>query len=279
MLNDVSDYELEKDDQPSTFETRSPARLIIAAVVLAVAIGAGWFYFTNRQGQSDTSQTNAETAAPAAPARPLGGQGDVIELPPLNETDALVRRLVGALSSHPTVAAWLATDDLLRGFTVAVENIADGATPARRLPALRPAGQFRVTEDDDDLLIDARSYERYAPLASAIDSLNIEGTARLYSTLKPRMEEAYAELGRQRSFDVALEQAFVAMLQTPVLDGQVPIVPKGATLYAFEDPRLERLTAAQKQLARMGPRNVRVIQNKLRQIALALGIPPERLPG
>jgi hypothetical protein len=28
----------------------------------------------------------------------------------------------------------------------------------------------------------------------------------------------------------------------------------------------------------MGPRNVRVIQGKLQQIALALGIPAERLP-
>jgi Protein of unknown function (DUF3014) len=279
MLNDVSDYELQKDDQPSRFETSSPVPWILAVVVLAIGIGTGWFYFKNRLGQSDTSQTNAETATPAAPTRPLGGQGDAIEVPPLDQTDALVRQLVGALSSHPTVAAWLATDGLLRSFTVAVENIADGNTPARRLPALRPAGQFRVTEDDDDVLIDARSYERYAPLAAAIDSLNAEGTARLYSTLKPRLEEAYAELGRQRSFDVALEQAFVEMLRTPALDGQVRVVPKGAMLYAFEDSRFERLTAAQKQLARMGPRNVRVIQDKLRQIALALGIPPERLPG
>jgi hypothetical protein len=279
MLNDVSDYELQKDDQPSRFETSSPLPWILAVVVLAIGIGTGWFYFKTRLGQSDTSQTNTETAAPAAPARPLGGQADAIELPPLDQTDALVRQLVGALSSHPTVAAWLATDGLLRSFTLAVENVADGNTPARRLPALRPAGQFRVTEDDDDVLIDARSYERYAPLAAAIDSLNAEGTARLYSTLKPRLEEAYAELGRQRSFDVALEQAFVEMLRTPALDGQVRVVPKGAALYAFEDPRFERLTAAQKQLARMGPRNVRVIQDKLRQIALALGIPPERLPG
>jgi len=41
---------------------------------------------------------------------------------------------------------------------------------------------------------------------------------------------------------------------------------------------LEGLTAAQKQLLRTGPRNVRIIQSSLRQIALALGIPPERLP-
>ena len=182
-----------------------------------------------------THKGNTETAAHAAPARPRrpGTQRAYSARP----NDELVRQLVGALSSHPTVAAWLATDGLLRSFTVAVENVADGNTPARRLPALRPAGQFHDTEDDDKVLIDARNYEQYAPLAAAIDSLNAEGTARLYSTLKPRLEEAYAELGRQRSFDVALEQAFVEMLRTPALDGQVRVVPKGAALYAFEDPR------------------------------------------
>jgi hypothetical protein len=278
MFDEVSEYELQKDHQSQYLEARSPLPWILASLFIAVAAGAVWFYlFSGRDSQQQSSATQAATAA--APAtKPLGTPTDSIPLPPLDETDALVRQLVAALSSHPTVAAWLATDDLLRSFTVAVDNIADGATPARRLGALRPAGTFRVIDADDDVSIDPRSYERYAPLAGAIDSLDPEGTARLYSTLKPRIEDAYAELGRDRSFDVALERAFVAMLQTPVLDGEVRLVPTGAVLYAFENSRVEGLTAAQKQLARMGPRNVRVIQGKLRQIGLALGIPDERLP-
>jgi hypothetical protein len=276
MFDEVSDYELQKDRRPLALEARSPLPWILASVLIAAA-GATWFYFfSGRDSQQQSSATEAATA-PAPATRPLGAPADSIPLPPLDETDALVRQLVAALSSNPTVAAWLATDDLLRSFTVAVDNIADGATPARRLNALRPAGAFRVIDGDDDLSIDPRSYERYAPLSGAVDSLDPEGTARLYSTLKPRIEDAYAELGRDRSFDVALERAFVAMLQTPALNGEVRLVPTGGVLYAFENPRVEGLTAAQKQLARMGPRNVRVIQGKLRQIALALGIPAERL--
>jgi hypothetical protein len=279
MLEDVSaDYEIQKDDPPPTFERRSLLPWIVAALIIGVAAGGVWFYFFGgRQSQAQNAPAQAEATAPT-PARPLGGQGDPIALPPLAETDALVRQLVSALSSHPTVAAWLTTDDLLRSFTVAVDNISTGATPAPRLGALRPAGRFRTIDNDDDMVIDPRSYERYAPLAAAVDSLDANGTARLYSTLKPRIEEAYAELGRQRSFDVTLEEAFVAMLQTPALDGNVRLVPTGATLYAFENPRIEKLTPAQKQLARMGPRNVRAIQGTLREIALALGIPAQRLP-
>jgi hypothetical protein len=69
----------------------------------------------------------------------------------------------------------------------------------------------------------------------------------------------------------------VELLRTPPVGEDTRIVPHGAS-YAFEDEALEKLTPAQKQLARMGPRNARVIQDKLRQIALAIGIPSDRLP-
>jgi len=48
--------------------------------------------------------------------------------------------------------------------------------------------------------------------------------------------------------------------------------------YAFADALDERLTAAQKQVLRMGPENTRIVRAKLREIALALGIPSARLP-
>ena len=125
--------------------------------------------------------------------------------------------------------------------------------------------------------MDPRSYERYAPIAAAVDSVDAQAAARLCATLKPRLDEAYGELGREGSFDGALERAIVAMIQTPALDANVRLVPQGAS-YGFENGALENLTPAQKHLARMGARNVRVIQDKLRQLALAIGIPPERLP-
>jgi hypothetical protein len=63
----------------------------------------------------------------------------------------------------------------------------------------------------------------------------------------------------------------------PIVDGQVRLLPKGIG-YRFADPNLERLTPAQKQLLRAGPRNVRIVQSALRQLAQALGVPPGRLP-
>ena len=104
------------------------------------------------------------------------------------------------------------------------------------------------------------------------------GAARLYATLKLRIEEAHRELGSSdRSFDQTLERAIVALLDVRTVDGPVRLRPKGIG-YAYADDRVEDLTAAQKQLLRMGPRNVRMIKARLREVAVALGIPSAELP-
>jgi hypothetical protein len=282
-MDDPSEYNLEKTPAPeySFRQRRSPAPWLLAAAVILAGGAAIWFFLTGRQAeQTPPEQPAAATRAAAPPTaaqRPLCEMTSATALPPLDESDAVAGKLVRELSAHPRVTAWLATDNLIRNFTVVVENVASGASPAARLRPLRPSGGFRVTETDEALFLNPRSYERYAPIADAVDSVDAPAAARVCAMLKPRLDEASGELGREGSFDSALERAIVAMLRTPALGENVRLVPKGAA-YGFEDEALESLTPAQKHLARMGTRNVRVIQDKLRQIALAIGIPGDRLP-
>jgi len=184
------------------------------------------------------------------------------------------------LSNHPTVAAWLATNGLIRNFTVAVANIAEGVTPAKQLSALRPSAAFRVAESGGQSYIDPRGYDRYTTLADAVASVDPAGAARLYATLKPRIEEAAGELGLPAGrFDRVLEQALDAVLRTPTPDRLLQVRPNSQGIgYVLVDGSLERLSAAQKPLLRMGPRNARIIKTRLREIGVALGIPPAELP-
>lgn len=273
-MPDASDYELVKTPDELSLPRRSVGVWIVVAVLMGVAAVAAFILLIQRP--SAPAPAAERVRVQEQDIRPLGGDAAPIALPPLNESDALVRELVKQVSSHPRVAAWLATDDLIRNFTIAVENVAEGKTPARQLPMLRPAAGFRVLERGDDSIIDPRSYERYDALAAATASMDAAGSARLYTTLKPRIEEAYREL-RDSPFDRTFERAIVQLLATPAQDGPTRVVPRGVG-YGFADPRFEGLTGAQKQLLRMGPRNLRTVQASLRDIALALGIPAERLP-
>jgi hypothetical protein len=280
-MPDTPDYELFRASAPDSLpEPGATARKAIWIALALVILLAGIAIYVLYGRKPKPAQTAAKpTEATEQAVRPLGGDADRIALPPLAETDPIVRELVRKITSHPTVLSWLATDGLIRNFTVVVANVVEGVTPARHLGSLKPAGPFRVVERNGQMVIDPRSYARYDGIAAAAASIDPAGAARLYSTLKLRIEEAYAELGMQpASFDAALERAIVALLRTPVLDGPVRVEPEGGTGYRYADSRLEGLTAAQKNLLRTGPDNMRMIQSALRQWALALGIPPERLP-
>ena len=214
----------------------------------------------------------------STPVRPLGGVPEAVDVPPLDETDPLVRSLVAGLSSHPRVADWLATNGLIRNFRRRCHQHR-GREHAGRAPArVSPAAPFAVVERGDGLYIDPRSYGRYDGVAAAVASIDAARASRIYATLKPRIQEAHRELGSpDGTFDRSLENAIVTLLSTPIPDDSVRVEPRGVG-YGFADPRLEGLTAAQKQLLRMGPANARLVQGSLRALARELGIPDERLP-
>ena len=275
---EVNDFELAKTSDEPPIEPPGARSswiwLVVAAMVVAVA--AALLLVASRRNRP-APVSSSETAR-QAPVRPLGGTAADVNVPPLDQSDPIVRELVKQLTSHPRITAWLATDGLIRTFTVAVENVASGSTPAERLRVWRPSSGFETIARGRDLHIAPRSYARYDDLADAAASIDASGAARLYATLKPRIEEAHRDLGYPDTpFDRTLERAIVSLLRTPASDAAARVEAKGIG-YGYVDPALEGLTAAQKQLLRMGPRNVRIIQSSLREIALALGIPAERLP-
>ena len=279
-MSDLPDYEFQRTpgESPPPIRSSMPPSGVRAAVALLIAAAgaAAYIAFAWRPRPAVTPTSTATAATRPAPS--LGGTAEPVSMPSLDASDAVVRTLVRALSENPAVATWLSTDGLIRNFTVVTANIADGATPAQHLKALRPSSAFDVVERRGIAYIDSRSYDRYAAIADAVASIDPAGAARIYATIKPRVEEAHRELGSpDQSFDRTLQRAIVALLHTPILDGPVRLKPKGIG-YAFADERLEGLTAAQKQLLRMGPRNVRIIKERLRAIALALGVPSDNLP-
>jgi hypothetical protein len=279
----IDDYELEPP--PEAVDPAPPAPgpplwpVLLAVVLVALAVAAAWWLW--RPAQPPPAAPAAEAAPEAGeppPRAPLGPAVAPMELPPLDLSDPLVRELLGRLSSRPEVAAWLAGDGLVRNFVVSLDNVATGHTPARHLKRLAPAEPFRAEVRGRTLVVDARSYQRYNGLAETVASLDAGGLARLYATLKPRLQEAYRELGYpEGDIDAAVERAIVRLLQTPAIAPD-PVLRAGVLSYRFEDERIEGLTPAQKQLLRMGPYNVRLVQGALRELAVALGIPAERLP-
>lgn len=283
-MDRLDDFRLGSDPEPPPGQepdraSRTPIWMAALLLAIAVAVAVG-VILLRRPGQPPASEPAAQAgAAPQTDVRePLGPAVEPIELPPLVLTDPLVRELLGGLSSSPTLAVWLATDGLIRAFVVSVENVAEGSSPARHVRALAPRSPFRTLDEGGAITIDPRSFSRYDGIANAAAAMEPVDLARVYSMLKPRLVEAYKELGHpDGDFDAVVERAIGHLLQTPVVEDPMVLRPRVLS-FRYERPDLEALSPAQKQLLRMGPRNVKVVQQQLRAVARELGIPLTRLP-
>jgi hypothetical protein len=284
-MADIDDLRLERTADPTRSAPPPPPKLPtwvpVASAALVLALLALW-YFGMRSGPpaADTPKPTAETTVdlPSPLARLPAEPGEAIDVPPLDASDALVRSLISRLSAHPQIAAWLATDQLLRTITVVVTNIAGGETPAKHLQAIRPVGTFGVRQSGGEVWLDPASYRRYDNLAAAVESLDARGVARFYATVKPRLDEAFRDLGiPDADFDRTVERAIVMLLRTPIVEGDIRLRAESVS-YKFADPALEGLAKAQRQFLRMGPANMRIVQAKLREVARHLGMADAALP-
>ena len=278
-MGEPGDYSFDSRPAPRAPAPAGPPLWPILAAAALLAVLAGLWYLGSRQS-TPSPEPAPRAVAQTTVDRPRGAAvpGDKIDLPPLDETDTLIRTLVGRLSSHPAVAAWLTTNGLIRNATVVVANIADGETPAKHLAPLKPRAPFSTSTSRGLTWIDPISYRRYDAIGDAIDGLDPRGVARFYATIKPRVDDAYHDLvGADGNFDRTLERAIVMLLRVPLVETDVQLVT-GKMSYAYANPSLQDLTAAQRQLLRMGPRNVRIVQAKLRAVAGFLGIPETALP-
>ena len=265
---------------PPQEDRQWPVKLIAAAAVAVVVLGAGlWWLLGGMDDPADTqvAEVAAEPAEPEPPAAPVElAEPEVIpepvELPALGDSDAFVRELVDALLAHPNLAAWLVGEHLIRQFVVTVDNVANGRNPAQQLAVLRPERRFRATGEGEQSIINPASYQRYDLFATVVGALDPPGAALLYVTLEPLLDEAHRELGYPDTpFRTTLERAVRHLLAAPAVESPQVVVQR-ATLYLYTDERLEALTPAQKQFIGMGPDNVLVIQAQLRAIAGEIGL-------
>lgn len=282
-MNDSPPTPDESPHQPLFTSQRRQRRLLrsrrakraglVALAVVIVGVG-GWLWHRSRT-HSAPSQPEVAAGDTASPASPATTAEAPLELPSLDASDAVVRKLVSALSSRPELASWLVSDKLVHRFVVSVVDVADGKSPEDQLGFLTPRQPFRPRTTADGLVVDPASYHRYDALTATFVSLDDAGVARLYKELSPLMDEAYQDLGLHGgTFQSAMARAFGRLLAVS-FPNEPPALVHTSVPYSYESPALEGLSPAAKHLLRFGPTNGKKIQAKLRELANAMGIVPQ----
>ena len=266
--------------------------IIITLVIVVLAIGGLVAFFVNQEEAAPVAEQIAipvvtepepepepEPAPEPAPVPPEVPEpvAESVEpeprfvLPLLDESDQLVRDGVVSLTRHEGVNVWLAPNELIRKFVAFIDNISHGQVAKEPVRFLAPEGPFLVKQvDDETYTIDPESYRRYDLFTEVVVSVDARRAAEFYHLLNPLIQKAYGELGYgSRSFDDVMFSAIGRLLETPILQGPVRL-KRPVVMFKYEDEKLENLSPAQKQLLRMGPRNTRMLQTKISEIAQEL---------
>ena len=247
--------------------------IVVCVIALAVILYFLFFRTTKEAPVSVKSPVAQQEALPekVEPVQLETDQPEPIDVD-LGRSDDVVREEAAGLSSNDLFSNWLQTEGIISHFTAAVDNIANGLSPRAHIDFFEPAEEFNVEWESDIAYISPASYKRYNPVAAVVSSLDTDGCADLFLRLKPSFQEAYTELGYpQADFLKTLERAFVELLEVPIPGEDIALEKKVET-FAYQDPKLEGLSEAQKHLLRMGPVNIRRIQGKIREIGRALGM-------
>ena len=163
-------------------------------------------------------------------------------------------------------------------------------------PLPRTPGQLVLQEQNGQTLLAAENAQRYRPWVQAVQAVDAQRAADLYRQLYPIFQRAYEDLGYPgRYFNDRLVQVIDHLLATPELPDPIlvhlPEVKPGQTQapdgseqdsgtehrmvqpwvhYEFTDLQLQKLSAGQKIMLRIGEGNRLALKAKLREFRAAI---------
>lgn len=270
-------YDPMRETPPATEETKARRGIWVWAVLCALALAlTGWLF--SRSSRSAGVPTPAATTATTAAVAPAVTEPSPRQPPPdprlpdLEKSDDFVRALVAELFGSPDLDRWLAAgEELLQQGVRALLAVSEEHSPRRFLSFLPIEGRFAVSARGGDWFIAPESYLRYDRVVDVFVGLDTRRVARIAERLAPLLSRALDENAFPGTeFDSVLSAAIAHLLATPLPAEELEVVPQNDGTYRFADPRLEALTAPQKQLLRLGPRNGARVRAKLTEIEQAL---------
>ena len=244
----------------------SDLKLLLGIVVLIGLPIAGWYY-QSRQVPADEPvvaeppPTVVEEPAPMGPIYPItplalppGPDGRVVELPPLDDSDAYFLLALGDIFGTG-IEPLLASEGLIDRFVASVDALPRSTLPEKIRAVGRLAAPFRPGE-----------YSRYDTLVGMAASADMDRIADTYRRFYPLLQQAYERLGYPNAyFNDRVVEVIDHLLAAPEPE-EPPELVRPNVLYEYADPDLERLSAGHKLLLRIGPDHAATVKSLLRRL-------------
>ena len=257
---------------------------LIALLVAAAAAALAWFLWDDvlppREPvpvEQPAPVVETEPAEPLHPVEPLSvtpGEGAVVELPPLAESDSYFALALVDLFG-PELEPLLADEALIDKTVATVDNLTRGRVAEKIRPFGRLPGSFVVAAagDNGPFYLSPDNYSRYDALVNMLTGADLDELVATYRRFYPLLQEAYAQLGYPDGyFNDRVVAVIDHLLATPQPEEPIRLV-QPHVLYEFADPELEALSGGQKLLIRMGPDHISRIKAVLSEVRTRIARP------
>jgi hypothetical protein len=264
---------------------RSPRLLpIVAGAVLGLAVVGAWVWWSQQP-----PQVVAKTPAPATAPQPSEAPPDTASqfpapvaegAPPLQERE--IPAALAQLLGRSGFATYIQADDFPRRFVATLDNLAREHAPPSVWPVMPMQGRFTVEDGPGgNQVIAPANAQRYAPFVAFVSSVDSAAAVRLYARMYPALQLASRKLGfNDPHLNYRVVKVIDHLLATPEPSGPLQVqltevkgpVPSTRpwVRYEYVDPELERLSAGQKAMLRVGPVNERKLKLKLAELRAEL---------
>jgi hypothetical protein len=245
--------------------------------VLLIVGGAG-LYFLQRDTETPVAEPVAAAPPPtvsAAAPRPVPivtptPPPQTLPLPPLDQSDGDVQGGLTELFGQATIGQFLVPERVIRNVVVTIDNAPRQQMALNQRPIKPTPGEFLTSGPEEAIALAPENYSRYASFVGAVRAIDAKTLVSLYRGLEPLFQQAYEEVGHPNGvFNTRLIEVIDHLLAAPEAPAEIRLV-QPSVLYRYADERLEKLSAGQKLLLRMGPDNAAIVKGKLRDIRAEL---------
>ncbi len=249
----------------------------VGVAVLIVGAGAATYVFQRDRGPAvePVADTPPPTASAVPAPRPVVVAPAVqtppaIPLPPLDESDIEIRGGLTELLGRDAITQFLNPQRIVRNLVVTIDNLPREKTALQQRPVKPLAGEFVTGGTEEERVLAPENYARYKPFVAAVRAIDAKTLVAMYRGVQPLFQEAYEDLGQPNAFfNTRLLEVIDHLLATPDVAQPIRLV-QPSVYFRYADPELEKLSAGQKLLIRMGPENAGIIKAKLREIQAEL---------
>lgn len=269
-------------------------KVIVPSLIVLSAIGAGAWYFLSLDSDHSTAPLGdtikvpeiVETPEVYQPIKrtpvvvddepleeePVAEAPVEKELPPLDQipsslADSDIGLIQAAKNLAPKLVVWMTPDQQVRKWVFLIDRVAEGDFPIQNRPLSYDVNKFEVdsTEHEEVYYLSEKNYQRAEQLINVITQIPAEDIIRYYQHWLPLFNDAYAELGREDSFQDRLLQAIDNILAIESLNGKAEL-KQPSVFYVYADKNLEQVDKLNKFFWRLGSANTQKVQSYLKNL-------------